>query len=74
VLLYLFRQPDGLFVNQEVVRQGYGYAKTGLSFQYQDTFQAYEQRAREAGKGLWSIMRERIAELSPEATSAPNSR
>jgi endonuclease YncB( thermonuclease family) len=28
MLAYLYRAPDGLFVNLEIVRQGYGYAET----------------------------------------------
>lgn len=51
---YLFRAPDGLFVNLEIVRQGYGRAYTVYPFQYMDLFKEYEARARKAGKGVWS--------------------
>jgi micrococcal nuclease len=52
-LAYLYRAPDGLFVNLEIVRQGYGHAYTQYPFQYMELFREYERRAREAGKGLW---------------------
>jgi len=55
---YLWRCPDGLFVNLEIVRQGYGHAYTRYPFNYMETFRAYEKRAREAGKGLWEEVRE----------------
>ena len=50
---YLHRAPDGLFVNLEVVRQGYGKVYTGSAFKHRVLFQHYEGRAREVGKGLW---------------------
>ncbi len=53
ILAYLFRYPDGLFVNLEIIRQGYGNAYTRYPFKYMDLFRAYEQRARESEKGLW---------------------
>jgi micrococcal nuclease len=53
ILAYLFRAPDGLFVNLEIVRQGYGHAYTRYPFKYLDLFRAYEKHARESGKGLW---------------------
>jgi len=53
-LYYLYRVPDGLFVNLEIVRQGYGHAYTTYPFRYMDLFTYYEQRARDNGKGLWS--------------------
>jgi micrococcal nuclease len=53
LLAYLYRAPDGLFVNLEIVRQGYGHAYTQYPFTHLELFRHYEQRAREAGKGLW---------------------
>ena len=52
-LAYLYRLPDGLFVNAEIVRQGYGHAYTRFPFKYMEQFREYERIAREAGKGLW---------------------
>jgi micrococcal nuclease len=53
-LAYLYRSPDGLFVNLEIIRQGYGHAYTKFPFQYMDLFREHESHARETGKGLWS--------------------
>jgi micrococcal nuclease len=53
LLAYLYRAPDGLFVNLEIVRQGYGHAYTRYPFKYMEEFRHYERRAREVGKGLW---------------------
>ncbi len=51
---YLYRAPDGLFVNLEIIRQGYGRADTAFPFKYTDLFAAYEKRARAGQKGLWA--------------------
>ncbi|MFP6724268.1 MAG: thermonuclease family protein [Candidatus Poribacteria bacterium] len=53
LLAYLYRAPDGLFVNLEVVRQGYGHAYTRFPFKHMELFRNYENQARIAGKGLW---------------------
>jgi len=54
-LLYLWRAPDGLFVNLEIVRQGYGHAYTRFPFKHMKLFQHYEKEAREAKRGLWEL-------------------
>ena len=51
---YLYRAPDGLFVNLEVVRQGYGYVETDLPFKYKELFQNYAFHARVAEKGVYA--------------------
>lgn len=53
LLAYIFRAPDGLFVNLEIVRQGYGNAYLKYPFKYKELFRRYESRARESKKGLW---------------------
>jgi micrococcal nuclease len=53
LLGYAYRYPDGMFVNLEVIRQGYGHAYVTYPFQYMEDFQFYEAKAREAGRGLW---------------------
>lgn len=50
---YLHRAPDGLLVNLEIIRQGYGLAAEGYAFQYRDAFTAYQTRAQQIGKGIW---------------------
>ena len=52
-LAYVYRAPDGLFVNAELIRQGYGHAYVVYPFKYLDQFRQLEQFAREVGKGLW---------------------
>lgn len=52
-LYYVYRAPDGLFVNLEIVRQGYGHALVEYPHKHMDAFKWYEGKARDAGKGLW---------------------
>ena len=54
LLAHIHRAPDGLWVNLEIVRQGYGQVYSGQAFQHIDVFLAYQRRARESGKGLWN--------------------
>ena len=49
---YLYLQ-DGTFVNEEIVRQGYGVAYTKYPFKYSEQFLKAEREARKAKRGLW---------------------
>ncbi|MFW6146705.1 MAG: thermonuclease family protein [Planctomycetota bacterium] len=51
---YLYRAPDGLQVNIELIRQGYAVAADGYDFDHAETFTFYEQKARADGKGIWA--------------------
>ena len=53
LLAYLHRAPDGLFVNLEIVRQGYGKVYTTFPFKHKTLFQHYSGHAQKAGRGLW---------------------
>ena len=53
-LAYLYRAPDGLFVNLELVRQGYGKVYTVFPFKHKTLFQHYGGQAQKAGRGLWN--------------------
>jgi endonuclease YncB( thermonuclease family) len=55
LLAYVFRQSDGLLVNKEIIRQGYGHAYTKYPFDQARTeeFRAAEREAREDERGLW---------------------
>ena len=64
VLAYVYRAPDGLFVNAEIIRQGYGHAYMVYPFKYMEKFRRLEQFARQAMKGLWA------PEEKTETTSA----
>lgn len=49
----LFRCPDGLYVNLEMVRLGYSQmVAAGLGAELK-LFRTYQERARSCGKGLW---------------------
>lgn len=51
-LAYVFRAPDGLFINKELIRLGLAYAPD-LPFSYLAEFQQVQQEARDAGRGYW---------------------
>lgn len=53
LLAYVYRAPDGLFVNIELIQQGYGYALVKYPFRHKDLFQHYEAQARKARMGIW---------------------
>ncbi len=61
---YVYRAPDGLLVNLELVRQGYARVSAGGPFRHQSLMEAYERLARQNHKGLWS---------RPGAESRPSS-
>jgi len=72
---WLFRVPDGLFVNLEPVRQGYAGVEPGTAGQHAELLSYYEQRARLARKGIWASPTgsERAAQAgAPAAASAPS--
>lgn len=50
---YVYRAPDGLFVNLELVRQGYAPVAARERFEHRALFRAWEERARMAEKGIW---------------------
>jgi micrococcal nuclease len=53
-LAYAYRAPDGLFINAEIIRQGYARAYEQSPAKYAKQFKQLEQFARKAHKGLWS--------------------
>lgn len=64
---FIYRAPDGLFVNLELVRQGYARAMLPQLGAHREVFAESEQRARQAGKGLWG----RAGPDETPATSRP---
>jgi micrococcal nuclease len=55
LLAYVYRARDGLFVNAELVRRGYATAYTvPPNVRHADDFRRLADRARQAGRGLWS--------------------
>ncbi len=54
-LAYAYRLPDGLFVNADLVRQGYARLLTiPPNVAHADELVVLAQQAREAGRGLWT--------------------
>jgi micrococcal nuclease len=55
LLAYVYREPDGLFVNAELVRRGYARVLTiPPNVAHERQFVRLARRARTAGRGLWS--------------------
>ena len=69
LLAYVYRAPDGLFVNLEIVRQGYGHAYTQFPFKHMELFRYYGNRARTAGKGLYGTPQPSVSEGAPSVDS-----
>jgi micrococcal nuclease len=63
---YLFRAPDMLFVNLELVRQGYAKSSTRNQSLYLDAFAAYETRSKELERGIWNPNPTAIPSGEPE--------
>ncbi|MEA2932087.1 MAG: micrococcal nuclease [Actinomycetota bacterium] len=54
-LAYAYRLPDGLFVNADLVRQGYARVLTiPPNVAHTDELVVLAEQAREAGRGLWT--------------------
>ncbi|RLC67314.1 MAG: hypothetical protein DRI52_10975, partial [Chloroflexi bacterium] len=49
---YLYRAPDNLFINLEIIRQGYGLSAS-YRHKYSDLFDFYQKKAQADGKGIW---------------------
>ncbi|MBK9179072.1 MAG: thermonuclease family protein [Acidimicrobiales bacterium] len=55
LLAYVYRQPDGLFVNAELARQGYALPLTiPPNVAHGDELRALAAEARDVGRGLWA--------------------
>jgi micrococcal nuclease len=70
---YVFRAPDGLFVNLEITRQGYGKVAAEPAFEHEKLFQFYEQGAKTARKGLWSPRVDRQTRVDASGIHGPSS-
>ena len=53
-VVYLFRAPDMLFVNLELIRQGYAKYNPRGSTLYHDSFEYYSDRAQHLERGIWN--------------------
>ena len=45
---------DGIFLNAEVIKEGYAYVNREFTFKYFEQFRQYEQEAKENKKGMWA--------------------
>jgi hypothetical protein len=71
---YLFRAPDGLFINLELITRGYARTTTQTPFQFSALFLDREQEASAKGLGLWANDRPsandaKVASSPPAQTS-----
>lgn len=53
-LVYLYRAPDGLLVNAEVIRQGYARVDESRDYELHELLETYQRLARDATKGVWA--------------------
>ncbi|HWI04139.1 MAG TPA: thermonuclease family protein [Acidimicrobiales bacterium] len=69
LLAYVYRHADGLFVNAELLRQGYAQLLTiPPNIAHTDEFTAIARQAREGAQGLWAA-----CTLLPDGRVAPAS-
>ena len=55
LLAYVYREPDGLFVNAELVRRGYAQPLTiAPNVAHAAEFRRLARTARRGGRGLWA--------------------
>ncbi|MCC5822528.1 MAG: thermonuclease family protein [Phycisphaerales bacterium] len=71
---YVFRLPDMMFVDLEIVRQGYGRVSARVGEPYEEILRHYEHRARELRRGLWDpnhVPEEVVQAPQPPRTPPP---
>jgi len=68
---YLYRSPDGLLVNMELVRQGFAGADASYDFEEADSFAYYQRNARKLGKGLYRRANRKEARDRPSLSKPP---
>lgn len=45
---------NGMLLNAEIIRRGFGFAYTAFPFKMLEAFREYEREARDAQRGLWA--------------------
>ena len=50
---YVHRASDGLLVNLEIIRHGFGLADQDYAYTHRDAFVGYQNQAQSLGKGIW---------------------
>jgi len=69
--VFLYRAPDGLFVNYEWIRQGWARAAARPAHVHRDAFRAVERRARALQKGHWAPARPARPAAAEAVATAP---
>ncbi len=70
---YVYRAPDGLFVNAEMIRQGYAKLVLNASDKYAGILAKFQGIAQSAQKGIWSLAKQAIpARTSNNTADNPN--
>lgn len=54
LLRYVYRYPDSLFINAELIKQGYAYVYLTYPFSKSEEFKTYQAEAKEKELGLWA--------------------
>jgi endonuclease YncB( thermonuclease family) len=70
---YLYRATDGLFINLEMIRQGYGKVSEA-SFPDKDRFEAQEREARAGQRGLWNPDAPKVSPPPTDPVNRPSVR
>ena len=52
-LAYVYREDDGYFLNEAIVREGYGFAYLAFPFKLSEEFRSLAREAQKEGRGLW---------------------
>jgi len=68
---YLYRSPDGLLVNMELVRQGFAGADASYDFEEAESFAYYQRNARKLGKGMYRRANRKEARDRPSLSKPP---
>lgn len=66
---YIYRAPEGLMLNLELIRQGYATAAADFAYQHLEAFKSHEARARAAGRGDFAV--HEPADPKPDPAVAP---
>ena len=61
--------PDGTLLEQKLLTEGYGFAYTFFPLSKAKEFEAYEQQAKTAGRGLWSACQVNVEANSSKHTN-----
>ncbi len=57
LVAYVYRAPDGLSINEELIRCGFAAADTSYNFDERATFEAYQKKAQTQAKGIYGLLK-----------------